>query len=323
VASSRRNLGKDFSQADTLVKAKVMRTARVLAAALAVAACTGTEGNVLRTRPDNGASAEAGSAGSIGAGGAGGTGGENGGSAGAGGDASERPRPTPLSSWQIQLSGALDTSLDVDVFIADFQTDSSVIRELHDAGRIVICYFSAGSAEAFREDAARFPESALGAELPDYPDERFVDVRDETVRAIMEDRIAAAEAAGCDGIHPSGLAAFSASTGLDFDRADQLDYNRWLAAAVHSRGLSIGLVDGDPSLTGALVGDFDWTVVWSCLRTGCPSAAPFTSAGKPALLVEYGDEARADEVCPPAESLQLSVIIKRNANLDAFRVGCP
>ena len=61
----------------------------------------------------------------------------------------------------------------------------------------------------------------------------------ETVRAIMEDRVATAEAAGCDGIHPSGLEAFSASTGLDFDRADQLDYNRWLAAAVHARGLSI------------------------------------------------------------------------------------
>jgi hypothetical protein len=198
-----------------------------------------------------------------------------------------------------------------------------VIRELHDAGRIVMCYFSAGSAEAFREDAGRFPESALGAELPDYPDERFVDVRDTTVRAIMADRVATAEAAGCDGIHPSGLAAFSASTGLDFDRADQIEYNRWLAAAVHARGLSIGLVDGDTSLTEALVGDFDWTVVWSCLRTGCPSAAPFTSAGKPALLIEYGDAARAAEVCSPAESLQLSVIIKRNANLDAFRVGCP
>jgi hypothetical protein len=111
--------------------------------------------------------------------------------------------------------------------------------------------------------------------------------------------------------------------GLDFDRADQLDYNRWLAEAVHARGLSIGLVDGDTTMAEALVADFDWTVVWSCLLTDCPSAAPFTSAGKPALLVEYGDETRADEVCPLAESLKLSVIIKRNANLDAFRVGCP
>jgi hypothetical protein len=59
------------------------------------------------------------------------------------------------------------------------------------------------------------------------------------------------------------------------------------------------------------------------LRTDCPSAAAFTSAGKAALLVEYGDEALAAEVCPRAESLKLSAIIKRNAALDAFRVGCP
>ena len=303
-----------------------MRTAPVLAAALALVACTGTEGNVLRTRPDNGTSGEAGSPSGSAAGG--GMGGANGGAAaeagaGSGGQVSARPRPTPLSSWQIQLSGALDTNLDVGVFIADFQTDTAVIRRLHDAGRIVICYFSAGTAEAFREDSGRFPESALGAELPNYPDERFVNVRDETVRSIMEDRVTAAEAAGCDGIHPSGLAAFSASTGLDFDRADQIDYNRWLARAVHAHGLSIGLVDGDTSLSEALVSDFDWTVVWSCLLMDCPSAAPFLSAGKAALLVEYGDEARAGEVCPLAESLKLSVIIKRNANLDAFRVACP
>jgi hypothetical protein len=284
-----------------------MRTTPVLAVLLALAACTGTEGDVLHTRKDSGSS------GSGAMGGAGGFGGMGAGS----------PRPSPLSSWQIQLSGTLDTSLDVDVYVADFQTDESAIRRLHDAGRIVLCYFSAGTQEAFRPDAARFPESALGAELPNYPDERFVDVRDDTVRAIMVDRVIAAGDAGCDGVHPSGLAAFSTSTGLDFDRSDQLDYNRWLASVVHARGLTLGLVDGDASLSQELASDFDWTVVWSCLRAGCPSATPFTAAGKAALLVEYGDETRAAEVCPLAASLNLSAIIKRNANLDAFRVGCP
>src|SRR5688572_6790207 len=99
-----------------------MRTAPVLAAALALVACTGTEGNVLRTRPDNGASGDAGSPSSS-ASGAGGMGGANGGStaevgAGTGGMVRVRPEPTPLSSWQIQLSGALDTSVDVGVFVA-------------------------------------------------------------------------------------------------------------------------------------------------------------------------------------------------------------
>jgi len=78
-----------------------------------------------------------------------------------------------------------------------------------------------------------------------------------------------------------------------------------------------------PDLGAELVADFDWSVVWSCIDTDCASAAPFTAARKAAFLVEYGDESRVDEVCPRAAALGLSAIIKRNSNLDAFRVGCP
>ncbi len=152
-----------------------------MAMAMAVAACHATEGDIFRTRPDasNGADAPA-----------------------------ARPRPLPLASWQIQLTGTLDTTPDVAVYIADLETPASVISELHAAGRIAICYFSGGTMEPFRDDASRFPAAALGASLPAYPSERWVDVRDATVRSIMRDRIAIAAGAGCDGVHPSGLAAF-------------------------------------------------------------------------------------------------------------------
>lgn len=159
--------------------------------------------------------------------------------------------------------------------------------------------------------------------MASYPDERWIDVRDPTVRAIMQDRITAAAAAGCDGIEASGLAAFAATTGFDFTRADQLGYARSLAAAVHRAGLSLGFVENDASLGADLLADFDWTIVWSCLDAGCPVAGPYVAAGKPAFLVEYGDETRAPVVCPGARALGLSAIIKRDANLDAFRVGCP
>jgi hypothetical protein len=229
----------------------------------------------------------------------------------------------PLSSWQIQLSGALDASLDVQVYTADIETPMSVIRGWHDAGRIALCYFSAGTREPFRSDAARFPASSLGAPLADYPEERWVDVRDATVRSIMQARLERAASAGCDGVHPSGLAAFLANTELDFSRSDQLSYNRWLASVAHDLGLSIGLVEGDSSLSEEQVADFDWAVVWSCIDRRCAPATPFVNAGKAAFLIEYGDESRVAEVCAPARELGLSAIIKRDANLDAFRVGCP
>jgi len=234
-----------------------------------------------------------------------------------------RPKPEPLSTWQIQLSGgSLDTTVDARVYVSDIETPTAVIRSLHAAGRIVICYFSGGTMEPFRDDASRFPADSLGMQLSNY-DERWLDVRHATVRAIMQDRLAKAARVECDGVHPSGLAGFASATGFDFTRADQLAYDRWLASAAHALGLSIGLVDGDVSLSQELLADFDWRVVFSCLSTNCAAAAPFVGARKAAFLIEYGDESRLAEVCPRARELGLSAIIKRNGNLDAFRAGCP
>ena len=128
--------------------------------AMAVAACHATEGDIFRTRPD----------------------------ASAGSDASTVRPPEPLASWHIQLTGTLDTSLDVRVYTFDLETPTSMIDGLHAAGRLAICcYFSAGTMEPFRDDASRFPAAALGYSLAGYPDERWVDVRDATVRSIMGD----------------------------------------------------------------------------------------------------------------------------------------
>jgi hypothetical protein len=271
----------------------------ILCFAAALAGCKGIEGDILRTPPDAAPSDVP--------------------SAGAGGASGE---PDPLSTWQIQLSGSLDTTVDVSVFTLDLDTPPPVLGALRDAGRIVFCYFSAGTMEPFRDDASAFPEGSLGARLPDYPDERWVDVRDPAVRSIMQERIARAAEVGCDGVHPSGLAGFRADSGLDFERTDQLAYNRWLSGVAHERGLSIGLVETDVELSEELVADFDWSVVWSCLEADCEAAAPFVALGKPGFLVEYGDESRTADVCPKARALGLSAVIKRDADLDAFRAGC-
>jgi hypothetical protein len=272
-----------------------MRSLIVLACATALSACTGTEGDVLRTPGDSSAP-----------------------------DASTPawPRPEPLSSWQIQLTGTLDTSLNVQNFTCDLDSPPSVFGALHAAESLVICYFSAGTRESFRDDAEDFPEDSVGDRLPDYPDEHWVDVRDARVRAIMQARLVRAAEVGCDGIQASGLGAFAASTGLSLERADAVAFARWLSSVAHDNGLSIGLTEGDLELANELVSDFDWSLVWSCLATDCQAAAPFTARGKAAFLIEYGDESRAAEVCAQAEALGLSAIIKRDADLDVFRVGC-
>jgi hypothetical protein len=260
---------------------------------MAVTACAGTQGDLLSSTPD----------------------------ANVGGD-SAPPPPILGVSWQIQLTGMVNTTVNVQLYTVDYETPAPVIRDLHVAGRIVICYFSAGTFEPFRPDAARFPTTAMGAPLQGYPDERWIDIRNDTVRSIMQDRISAAAASGCDGIHPSGLAGFQEATGLTFTRDDQLAYDRWLAGVSHGSRLSMGLVEGDAALSQDLVPDFDWVVVWSCLDTQCAAASPFLNAGKTAFLVEIGDASRAPQVCPAAKGLGLSAVIKHQS-LDAYRGGCP
>ena len=211
-----------------------MRSSTALVLAMTVTACSGTDGDILHTRSD------------------------------------ARPQPQPLASWQIQLSGNLDTTVDVRVYIADAGTPTSVIADLHAAGRIVICYFSAGTQEPFRGDAARFPAASLGEPVASYPDERWIDVRDPTVRAIMQDRITAAAAAGCDGIEASGLAAFAATTGFDFTRADQVGYARSLAAAVHRAGFRSASSRTTPA----------WAGTCSPTSTGPSSGVAWTRAAR-------------------------------------------
>jgi hypothetical protein len=268
-------------------------TLRVLAVVVAVAACTGTEGDVLRTRSDAAAVPVV-----------------------------ERPRPLAGATYQIQLTGTPDTTVDATTYTLDLATAPSVFADLHAVGRIVFCYFSAGTYEPFRGDAASFPEAALGDALADYPDERWLDVRDPRVRASMQSRIALAAANGCDGVHPANLDGYLQTTGFPLTEADQIAYDRWIAEQAHAVGLSAGLVDGDATLMSLLAADFDWGVVWGCVAAGCTEARPFLSAGRPVFVVEIGDAGSAADVCPQAEALGVSAAIK-NASLNAFRAGCP
>src|SRR5688500_7208980 len=59
----------------------------------------------------------------------------------------------PQASWQIQYTGDMDYSLDVDVFNLDlFDTDAETISQLHERDIFIMCYFSAGSYENWRPD---------------------------------------------------------------------------------------------------------------------------------------------------------------------------
>jgi hypothetical protein len=234
-------------------------------------------------------------------------------------------QPSPGTSWQIQLDGALDTSFDVAVYDVDlFDVPAATIAELHADGRKVICYFSAGSWEDWRPDAEASPDEAIGKPVADWPGEWWLDVRDDRVRALLLARLELAAEKGCDGVDPDWLHAYEFGepvAGFPLTADEQIAFNTWLADAAHARGLAIGLKN-DIYQVEALVNHFDWELNEECFQYDeCDLLVPFIEAGKPVFQIEYGPPSLAAEVCPRALALGFDTLIK-NLELDSPQTAC-
>jgi hypothetical protein len=231
--------------------------------------------------------------------------------------------PLPGVTWQAQLSGSVDTSLNVDLFYldADF-TSSAAVSELRAKGKIVLCYSSAGTYEPWRDDANDFPESVLGEPLADYPREQWLDVRAPEVRALMHARFAALKRAGCDGVYPSTLEAHLHASGFPITRDDMIAYANWLATEIHLAGMSAGL-SAPADLVPDVEARYDWALTIDCLTSsGCAAWVPVRQSGRAVLLVEYGDASDAPRICGAAGPLGFDALVKRPA-FDGVRVPCP
>lgn len=250
--------------------------------------------------------------GTVGAGGGGGTPG----AAGSAGTAMPRPGMT----WQWQLSGTLDTTVDAQIYDLDlFGTSASTIAALHQADRIVLCYFSAGSYEPGRPDSTALAATGLGQTLDGWPEEKWLDIRTTGVRTIMQARLDLAKSRGCDGVEPDNVDGYANTNGLGLTKADQLDYNTFIAAQAHARGLSVGLKNA-LELVATLVSKFDWALNEECLKYNeCTALAPFVTANKAVLHCEYATSQTG--ICDKVP-VGFSTIIK-DLDLDAWRLACP
>lgn len=235
-------------------------------------------------------------------------------------------QPAPGTSWQWQLTGTLETDLDVQMFDLDlFDAPDAALRRLQERGVVVICYFSAGTIEDWRDDVEDLPDAAIGAPLPEWEGERWLDVTHPAVRALAEGRLDLAVERGCDGVEPDNVDGYANDNGLGLTADDQLAFNRALADAAHSRGLSVGLKN-DLDQLEALAPHFDWALNESCARYDeCDRLSVFTDAGKAVFHVEYVDDwadadAAAEALCGVGP--QLDTLIKP-WDLDARRISCP
>lgn len=229
-------------------------------------------------------------------------------------------RPEPGTSWQWQLTGPIDTTVDADVFDIDlFDAPRSVIDELHRMRRRVVCYFNAGAFEAWRPDAEAFPPEALGRRMDGW-NERWLDVRRlDLLAPIMRARLDLAAAKGCDAVEPDNVDGYANDTGFAITYEDQLQYNLFLAGEAHARGLAIGLKN-DLEQIPDLVDRFDFAVNEECYAWNeCDRLRPFVAAGKAVFGVEY-DHA-THEFCPITNALNLD-FIRKDLDLGVDRESC-
>jgi hypothetical protein len=239
-----------------------------------------------------------------------------------GGTASSRPGVVRAGmSLQYQITGTLDTIVDAQLYVVDlFDTTPKQVAQLHAAGRVVIGYVSIGSFEPWRDDAAQFPQAAVGDALSAYPDESWLDIRDPQVRTLIDARFDRAHASGFDGVFLSTLGGYKTSTGFGFSRDDELAYVRDRAAAARARSLSPGL-SGDFELGDSVTGAYDWALSIGCIAQGsCSELGPMQRMGKPVFDLET--EGQHDAVCKQAAATGIPTTLK-HAAFDAWRETCP
>jgi hypothetical protein len=240
-----------------------------------------------------------------------------------------RWQPAVSDTWQWQLKGPLQTTIAAKVYDIDlFDNSAAAIAALQARDIRVVCYFSAGSSENFREDFGLFAAADLGLKLEGYDDERWLDIRSQNVRSIMTRRLDLAQSKGCDGVEPDNVDGYKNPSGFPLGGPDQLNFNRWLATEARARGMAVGLKN-DVDQLAELQTDFDFAVNEQCHEYDeCSGYSVFIGAGKPVFNAEYlaryvqNTGGARDQLCTASRQERFRTLILP-LELDArFRYSC-
>ncbi|CAG8979998.1 hypothetical protein HYALB_00005171 [Hymenoscyphus albidus] len=238
-------------------------------------------------------------------------------------------KPAVGATWQIQLHGTVaDANLPVDIYDIDLiESTPTLISTLHANNKKVICYFSAGSFESWRPDAASFTSSDKGSPLEGWDDEWWLNTNSANVRTIMKARLDLAKSKGCDGVDPDNVDVYSNYNGLGITKQDSLAYLQFLSTETRARGMAMGMKNGLDMVT-QLLDDMDFHVNESCLEfSECEKLVPFIAAGKPVFHIEYPASAPriakdvVDRKCKEKADKNFSSLLK-NVELDAWVQTC-
>jgi hypothetical protein len=197
-------------------------------------------------------------------------------------------QPPQHLTWFWQLQGKVEDSHAVAAYDIDgFETEASEVAALHAEGKRAICYVDVGTAENFRPDYGSFPKSVLGRSNG-WPGEKWIDIRQTgVVEPIMQARFAMCREKGFDAVEPDNIEAFSNKSGFPITAQQQLEYNEWVADAVHALGMAV-LQKNDGEQAAMLQPYFDGALSEQCNQYDeCADFEPYLAAGEPVLNAEY------------------------------------
>jgi hypothetical protein len=231
-----------------------------------------------------------------------------------------RKLPPVQATWSYNIGstntanlngGATPTGTVISLDMIDVQTQA--IARLKNAGKYIICYYSAGTSENYRSDAQSQRLLAPALNLGEvqtgsggvWEGEKWLDIRGfasasssnaDVIRSVMGARLDLAKSKGCDAVEPDNVDAWANNVSQNappgtlakaISAQAQLAYNRWTADAAHARGLSV-LLKNDLDQVAELAPFYDGALNEECLAFNeCPGLTPFRDAGKAIYVVDY------------------------------------
>lgn len=240
--------------------------------------------------------------------------------------------PAPGTTWQWQITGVVDESLDVAMYDVDLfdaapagieigygsgvfteaGVNAGIIERLHSRGIVVICYVDTGAWENYRPDAALFPKAALG-KPSGWKGERWLDIREASWpiwTGLMWARFDLAVRIGCDGVEPDQNNPLGNNPGFPITAADQKKWYLEVATQAHARGLSVGQKNGIETTDADTIAAFDWNLNEECFQfKECDVLDAVVDAGKAVFQTEYRRHPK--KFCPDANARQFSTLRKK------------
>ena len=201
--------------------------------------------------------------------------------------------------------------IDIDAFSAT----KELVDAFHARGIKVIAYVSVGTLENYRPDYALLPEEVIGSIYPEWPDERFLDIRAiEKMKPFITSRFDMIMEKGFDGIEPDNIDIYGIDNDFDLTLNDAKLFCEWIIDEAHSRGLSIGQKNTE-ELVPLLYKEFDWALTEDAFDDNMEDAfSTYVANGKPVFSAEYTDRMNVAEftagVCPKATQLKYFAFLK-------------